>query len=151
MTEKEEHARQADDPWRFVLWLGVGADFVGHELGEEVLERYLKACGEVFARPQLELGGVKLMKRLARSDPKELMEDGERIVVRRRECVTGGRMEREGITRKLAQGKYKGMTPYCVHCPLWWSKLAKEWYNLDIEFSYADGGRGCTWTYHKGK
>ena len=152
--DKEEYDELKNAISRFVLWSGVAADFVGHTLGEEMLEKYMTAIGEVFARPRFKLGPVDMLKSFASSAAAgnmELTEDDQKIQVKNPECGSGGRMEREGYTRKFTSGKYKGMTPYCVHCPLWWHKLAKEWYNLDIEFRYGDGGKGCTWTYYKKK
>ena len=135
--------------WAFVKWCGVAFNYIGEKFGDEEVENYSEYIAEAFARPMLEKGGVHTLKTLKwfvdvlGSDFKWI-EDDEKIVLKGI-CNSGGRLEREGISKR----NKKGVSYYCSHCKQWYEDLAKEWYDLDIEFDYKPNGKGCTFTFMK--
>lgn len=135
--------------WAFVQWCGVAFNYVGEKLGEEEVRKYSEYIAEHFARPMFEKGGVETLRTLKwfvdvlGSDFK-LIEDDEKIVLTGK-CNSGGRLEREGISKRNREG----VSYYCSHCKQWYEELAKEWYDLDIKFDYKPDGRGCTFVFMK--
>jgi len=135
--------------WAFVKWCGVAFNYVGEKLGEEEARKYSEYIAEVFARPMFEKGGVATLRDLKwfvdvlGSDFKWI-EDDKKIVLTGT-CNSGGRLEREGISKR----NRAGVSYYCSHCKQWYTELAKEWYDLDIQFEYRKDGKGCTFTFMK--
>lgn len=139
-----------------VEWIGVGSDWIGHELGEEALEKYFT---EVASHQ------LNLMVEKAGKDPSKVMtlfyqstdllgndmtyyEDSESIRVSGN-CNTGGRMNRDGITKRFVSGKYQGMSPYCVHCLLWFNILLSSWHGIKVDFTYSADGTNCVFCFNK--
>ena len=73
-----------------------------------------------------------------------LEETDEEIVVSGR-CGSGGRWIREGQTAR----NQEGVPYYCVHCPIWWEEIPKE-YDLKMTFHRSENGDNCAWKVRKG-
>ena len=61
-------------------------------------------------------------------------------VVVRGTCGTGGRYVREAGTAHDSEG----VPYYCVHCPIWWEEMPKE-FGINLTFQMGDQGVGCAW------
>ena len=72
-----------------------------------------------------------------------LEETDDEIVVMGN-CGTGGRYIREGE----AEFNEEGISYYCVHCPIWWEEIPKE-FGLDMSFEIGDQGIGCAFRLKK--
>ncbi|MEY2436789.1 MAG: hypothetical protein QOF97_1625 [Acidimicrobiaceae bacterium] len=133
-----------------VEWITSLLSFVGRELGEEAVERALRATGEDCIRPRREVGpdwdtlpATARAKAIARAMVTngatcEVDEDDEKVVLSFR-CGSGGRLIDEGrydteggphLTLRERSGRtfMRGSLPvYCAHCSVNNEVQALEW------------------------
>jgi hypothetical protein len=130
-----------------INWITSLLSFIGRELGEDAVERALRAFGEEFVRPRRGEGWDELpadarAKAVARAmvanfGTCEVDEDDEKITLSFR-CGTGGRLIDEGrydgddgfLTLREPGGRTfmrDGLPVYCAHCSVNNEIQAVEW------------------------
>lgn len=120
-VSKEEYNKLKEEFQRllsaFVNWCGVSSDYIAETYGEEGLRNYYLYIAERVARPILEQGRTNtlgilkgFMDMLGSNCIFE--EDENQAMLKMIRCNTGGRMEREGMSKHNKDG----VTYYCYHC-----------------------------------
>jgi hypothetical protein len=155
-VSREEYERM-DELHRSNLWAYVHAyaracDFIGRNFGDEALRRFHVESGEESAHPRLklaaEMGPEKFMP-LLRDHMNHLggeftLEETEEAIVVRGTCGTGGRYVRVAGTARDGEG----VPYYCVHCPIWWQEMPKQ-FGIKLTFERGEQGVGCAWRLEK--
>jgi hypothetical protein len=140
--------------WGYVHAYARACDFIGRNFGDEALRRFHIESGIESAHPRLklaaELGAEKFMPLLCEhmnniGGDFTLEETDEAIVVSGT-CGTGGRYVREEGSARDGEG----VPYYCVHCPIWWQEMPKE-FGIRLSFRMGDQGVGCAWRLEKSK
>ena len=72
------------------------------------------------------------------------LEETDEAIVVRGTCGTGGRYVREAGTARDSEG----VPYYCVHCPIWWQEMPKE-FGINLTFEMGNQGVGCAWRLQK--
>jgi hypothetical protein len=155
-VSREEYDRMEllhkNNLWAYVHAYARACDFIGRNFGDEALFRFHVESGEESAHPRLrlaaEMGPEKLMPLLCEhmnniGGDFTLEETDEAIVVRGT-CGTGGRYVREAGTARNREG----VPYYCVHCPIWWQEMPKQ-FGIKLSFEMGDQGVGCAWRLEK--
>jgi hypothetical protein len=169
---------RAVDRWRSlqdysINWIASTLSFIGRELGEEAVERALRATGEEFVRPRRATGvdwgslpaGARA-KAIARAmvanfGTCEVTEDDEKITLAFH-CGSGGRLIDDGrydgddgylVLRERAPRTFlqDRMPVYCAHCSVNNEMQPVEWGGTptSIEFPAADKGDVCVHHVYK--
>jgi hypothetical protein len=145
--------------WTFVVWAGESANYIGEKFGDEEIREYYQYLGDnashyVSASAEFAANHRDMIKQIrglysdltGLGSTVKLYEDDEKVELAVK-CMTGGRMEREGITKMM---KSEGKPYYCYHCNLWYEKLAKE-KGLNMKQIYSLGGLKCRFIGYKKK
>ena len=157
MIPREKHEReiqiQMDNTWSYIQAYARSCDYIGKTFGDEALRQFHVDTGHKRARPALEMaaekGVDKFMKMMCRQMDNlpdgdfALEETDEEIIVRGR-CGSGGRWIREGLTARNSEG----VPYYCVHCPIWWEEIPKE-FSIPMTFHPSRDGDDCAWKVRK--
>jgi len=172
-TERAEQlVDRAVEQWRSlqnysINWITSLLSFVGRELGEDGVERALRATGEEFVRdrrdPQWDhLPAAVRAKAIARAmvanfGECEVEEDDEKIVLSFR-CGTGGRLideERYGddgylvLRERGPQTFMRDELPvYCAHCSVNNEMQPVEWGRRPVTVEYPPDGPGGRCVHH---
>jgi len=72
------------------------------------------------------------------------IEETDSEIVVSGSCGTGCRYVRE----EGGERNKEGVPFYCVHCPIWWEEMPKE-FGLEMSFHMGDQGIGCAWRVEK--
>ena len=151
-VSREEYDRMEqlhrNDLWAYVHAYARACDFIGRNFGDEALRQFHVEAGKESAHPRLrlaaEVGAEKFMPLLCEHmnniGGEFTLEETDEAIVVRGTCGTGGRYVREAGT---AHDK-EGVPYYCVHCPIWWEEMPKE-FGINLTFQMGDQGVGCAW------
>ena len=138
--------------WAYVHAYARACGFIGRNFGDEALRRCHGESGEESAHPRLklaaEMGAEKLMP-LLRDHLNNIggeftLEETDEAIEVRGTCGTGGRYVREAGTARDSEG----VPYYCVHCPIWWQEMPKE-FGISLSFEMGKQGVGCAWRLEK--
>lgn len=151
-----------------ISWITSLLSFVGRELGEEAVERALRAFGDEFVRARRgegwdELPADRRATAIARAmvanfGECEVTEDDEKIVLSFR-CGTGGRLIDEGryegedgfLVLRERDGRtfMRGELPvYCAHCSVNNEMQAVEWGGAPTTVEHPPTGPGERCVHH---
>jgi hypothetical protein len=153
-----------------VNWITSLLSFVGRELGEEAVERALRATGEEFVRPRRDTGvdwgslpasaRAKVIARamVANFGSCAVDEDAEKITLSFR-CGTGGRLIDEGrydgddgylLLREPAPRTFMRdeLPVYCAHCSVNNEMQPVEWGGTQTSIEHPAAGKGDVCVHH---
>jgi hypothetical protein len=138
--------------WAYVHAYARACDFIGKNFGDEALRQFHVESGVESAHPRLELAaekGAANFMPLLRDHMNNIggdftLEETDDAIVVRGTCGTGGRYVREAGTARDSEG----VPYYCVHCPIWWEEMPKE-FGIKMTFERAEDGIGCAWRLEK--
>ena len=153
-----------------INWVTSLLSFVGRELGEEAVERALRATGEEFVRPRRDTGvdwgslpasaRAKVIGRamVANFGTCAVEEDGERITLSFH-CGTGGRLIDDGrydgddgylVLRERAPRTFMRdeLPVYCAHCSVNNEMQPVEWGGTQTSIELPSAGKGDTCVHH---
>ncbi|MHB8669459.1 MAG: hypothetical protein ACYDAD_02685 [Acidimicrobiales bacterium] len=157
-----------------INWITSLLSFIGRELGEEAVERALRATGEEFVRPRRDTGvawsslpaaaRAKVIARamVANFGTVEVDEDEEKITLSFR-CGSGGRILDEGrydeqggtyltLTERSGRTFDRDRLPvYCAHCSVNNEMQSIEWtgYPTSVEHPPLGPGERCVHHVYK--
>jgi hypothetical protein len=155
-VSREEYERMEElhknNVWAYVHAYARACDFIGRNFGDEALRRFHVESGEESAHPRLRLAAEKGPEKfmpLLRDHMNQLggeftLEETEEAIVVRGTCGTGGRYVREAGTARDSEG----VPYYCVHCPIWWEEMPKQ-FGIELSFEMGKNGVGCAWRLAK--
>jgi len=141
-----------ENMWSYARSYARACDFIGLNFGDEAVRRFHTESGRKRAIPTLKLAAEKGVDKFMNMMCQHMnniggdftLEETETEIVVRGTCGTGGRYIREEGTARDKDG----VPYYCVHCPIWWEEMPKE-FGLKLTFHMADQGNGCAWRVEK--
>jgi hypothetical protein len=138
--------------WNYVQAYARACDFIGKNFGDQALRQFHVESGKQRAYPTLKLAAEKgvekfmniLFQHMNNIGGEFTIEETDEEIVVSGKCGTGGRYVREvGGERNK-----EGIPYYCVHCPIWWEEMPKE-FGLKMSFHIDDQGNDCAWRVKK--
>lgn len=152
-VHEKEIQKEKDNTWNYIQAYARACDYIGNTFGDDALRQFHLDTGIKRARPALKIAAekspekfMKVLHRQMDSLPDgnfDLQETDKEIIVSGR-CGSGGRWIREGQTARNKEG----VPYYCVHCPIWWEELPKE-FNIPMTFHPSVNGDNCAWKLRK--
>jgi len=138
--------------WSYVQAYAQACDFIGKNFGDEALRQFHVQRGKKRAYPTLKLAAEKgvekfmdmMCQHMNNVGGEFTLEETDDEIIVSGKCGTGGRYVREEATERSKEG----VPYYCVHCPIWWEEMPKE-FGLKMSFEMGNQGIGCTWRTKK--
>ena len=152
-----------------INWITSLLSFVGRDIGEEAVERALRATGEEFVRPRRDTGvdwgslpasaRAKVIARamVANFGNCAVEEDDEKITLSFH-CGTGGRLIDDGrydgdgylVLREPAPRTFMrdALPVYCAHCSVNNEMQPVEWGGTQTSIEFPAAGKGDVCVHH---
>jgi hypothetical protein len=175
LERAEELIDRAVGQWRSlqdysINWITSLLSFVGREMGEEAVERALRATGEEFVRPRRDTGvdwaslpasaRAKVIARamVANFGTCSVDEDDEKITLSFH-CGSGGRLIDDGrydgddgyvvLRRRAPRTFMRDELPvYCAHCSVNNEIQPVEWGGAPTSIEFPSSGKGDVCVHH---